>query len=248
MAAALKRKHGISVSRETVRRDLRLQSFSAKRMPKGPQKIEGDQQIRIHYAKVLLRHKALLKDVAFSDEKLCTCDGVSGWDWTKGTPLRRTVDQNSSRMMIWGVIGVGMRHFVVVPRETKIDAAEYVKLLESAKRIIGKKRIFMQDNARSHNAVSTIAWLKSNGIRTMMDVFGVNPPARSSDLNPIEQIWAIVSRRVAERWCPITYDELKQAWETELANLEQSIIDDLVLSFRSRLEKVIAAKGETITP
>ena len=50
----------------------------------------------------------------------------------------------------------------------------------------------MQDNARIHRANTVKEFLESKGIWT------INWPAHSPDLNPIEQVWKALKRKIYE--------------------------------------------------
>ncbi len=50
--------------------------------------------------------------------------------------------------------------------------------------------IFQQDLAPAHSAKATSTWFKDHGIPVL------NWPANSPDLNPIENLWGIVKRKM----------------------------------------------------
>ena len=87
----------------------------------------------------------------------------------------------------------------LIRSETSINAKEYIPILEtgllpSIKKLgIFQNIIFQQDNAPAHTAKLTKKWLADNSIDVMFW------PGQSPDLNPIENIWGIISRALAGR-------------------------------------------------
>ncbi|OCK87777.1 uncharacterized protein K441DRAFT_592595 [Cenococcum geophilum 1.58] len=67
-------------------------------------------------------------------------------------------------------------------------------------------------------------------------------PANSPDLNPIENVWRLLKRRVAKR-CPHTLKELKQCVEEEWAALELSDFAKYIGNIKERCQAVVDAKG-----
>lgn len=67
-------------------------------------------------------------------------------------------------------------------------------------------------------------------------------PAQSPDMNPIENLWAIVKSKVAELE-PKNIDELKMAIIACWNSIPKSLCQSLALSFLKRRDALIKAKG-----
>jgi transposase len=99
------------------------------------------------------------------------------------------------RVLFWGCIssqGTGP----LVPSEGTIDAIRYQHILQGHLRPIAttwyRRRAwwFQQDNAPAHRAASTLQWLADKHIRVM------EWPPYSPDINPIENMWAILKQEI----------------------------------------------------
>lgn len=99
--------------------------------------------------------------------------------------------------------------------------------------------IFQQDNDPKHTAKKSQTFFRSCRIKQL------EWPPQSPDLNPIENLWAILDNRVDK--CGITnknsyFEALQLAWE----NLDSQHLQNLIGSIPRRLQKVIEAKGSHI--
>lgn len=98
--------------------------------------------------------------------------------------------------------------------------------------------LFQQDNAPCHKSKRTMDFMAAKGINVLPW-----PPA-SPDLNPIENLWSIVKRRLRERSCTSKQTIISNF--ISIWNRDPEIVDNcrkLVESMPSRIEAVIAAKG-----
>ncbi len=109
--------------------------------------------------------------------------------------------------MIWAAMssaGVGPLCFL----KSTVSAAIYQEILEhfmlpSADKLYGDADfIFQQDLAPAHTAKGTKSWFNDHGF-TVLDW-----PANSPDLNPIENLWCIVKRKMRDTR-PNNADDLK---------------------------------------
>lgn len=98
----------------------------------------------------------------------------------------------------------------------------------------------VQDGATCHTSLETRRFLDRKHVTVL-----ANWPSGSPDLNPIENLWAIIKRRI-EAFGPQTLEELVQiafdVWN-ELPPIE---IEHLIDSVNERLHAVIRANGEHI--
>ncbi len=186
--------------------------------------------------------------VMFSDEsKFCISFGNQGPRvWRKRVEaqnprcLRSSVKFPQS-VMVWGAMpsaGVGPLCFL----KSKVNTAVYQEVLEhfmlpAADQLYGDADfIFQQDLAPAHSAKTTSTWFKDHGIPVL------NWPANSPDLNPIENLWGIVKRKM--RYArPNNAEELKATIRATWALITPEQCHRLIDSMPRRIAAVIQAKG-----
>ncbi len=186
--------------------------------------------------------------VLFSDEsKFCISFGNRGPRvWRKSGEAQNPCCLKSSvkfpqSVMIWAAMssaGVGPLCFL----KSTVNAAIYQEILEhfmlpSADKLHGDADfIFQQDLAPAHTAKGTKSWFNDHGV-TVLDW-----PANSPDLNPIENLWGIVKRKMRDTR-PNNADELKATVKETWASIPPQQCHKLITSMPRRIEAVIKAKG-----
>jgi len=106
--------------------------------------------------------------------------------------------------------------------------------------------VFMQDNAPIHRARKSKLWFQENGIEVM------EWPPYSPDLNPIENLWALLKKEAYKVYPDLDslkgkgneaetqlFQILQRAW----ANLRKEVMEGLISSMPERCAAVIIANG-----
>jgi len=94
-----------------------------------------------------------------------------------------------------------------------------------------------EDNAPCHTGgVSTKT-------RRELNIDSIDWPAQSPDLNPIENLWALIKRDIANLPVAKSVEELEKQVKDEWWSIPQEIIQGLIDSMPERVEAVIKAKG-----
>lgn len=147
--------------------------------------------------------------------------------------------------MVWGAFCAdGLLEIQFV--SCKMNSMEYVSTLKMSLEpfIAGnptKKYIFQQDNAAIHNSSFTKNWFLSTKIDVM------NWPACSPDVNPMENVWGILSHRVyTENRQFDDINSLKKTILEEWEKIDQNVIQNLVKSMKNRIFSLIKNKGGQI--
>ncbi|KHJ88717.1 hypothetical protein OESDEN_11487 [Oesophagostomum dentatum] len=100
---------------------------------------------------------------------------------------------------------------------------------------------FQQDNATIHVSNATKSWLRRYDINTL------DWPACSPDLNPIENLWGIILRRIyANNRQFNTVNELKDAISRARMELDVTVLQNVIGNMRRRLFEVGTRHSESV--
>lgn len=111
-------------------------------------------------------------------------------------------------------------------------------LLPKADRLFGENWTFQQDNSSVHSSSYTKQWMESN------DIDLLDWPAKSPDLNIIENVWGQLARDVyADGKQYENVKDLENAIWVAWSKIEISYIRTLYRSLPNRLISVIERKG-----
>ncbi|GFW49261.1 transposable element Tcb2 transposase [Trichonephila clavipes] len=189
--------------------------------------------------------------VLFSDESRfsLSSDCRRQLIWSEsGTAYRSENIQEKNRyptcsIIVWaGIMINGLTRLHVVANGTMtgqryIDEVllPHVRLFRGA---VGDKFVFMDDNATCHRTLAVQDCLDSECIQRLVW------PARSPDLNTIENVWDALGRQVAGRNYPLTNkNTLIRALTEEWDKLPQQLLDNVVQSMVRRVECCITLHG-----
>ena len=245
----------LSIAKSTRNRIL-ARVAETKCAKKNPLLTTRHKTLRINWAKTYM--KTDMKHVLFTDESRATLDGPDGWSrgWViRGDqcPTRIRRQQGGGGVMLWaGIVGDELVGPFRVQEGVKLTSNTYCQFLKSflepwleevpLSRL--RNLIFMHDNAPSHAAKATTQYLGSIGFKnkTMM----IWPP-NSPDLNPIENLWGIVKRRVhADGKQYFSKDELWEAIKQAADSIPRSLISKLTESVNDRLFNIIRLNGSHV--
>ena len=124
-----------------------------------------------------------------------------------------------------------------------MNSIMYQEVLEShllpiAPVIGGENWTFQQDNASIHKSASTMQWLRDKNVEVL------TWPARSPDLNPIENLWGILARKVYANGRQFdSKNQLKRAIESEWSKIDIETIHKLFESLPRRIFELLTARG-----
>ncbi|GFS55211.1 transposable element Tcb2 transposase [Trichonephila clavipes] len=228
---------GKQISRKTVARRLRGGGLYARRPVVCVPLTRQHRTARLQWCRE--HHNWTEQDwacVLFSDESRFSlssdCRRQLIWH-ESGTAYRPENIQEKDRyptcsIMVWaGIMINGRTRLHVVANGTMagqryIDEVllPHVRLFRGA---VGDKFVFMDDNATCHRTLAVQDCLDSEGIQRLVW------PARSPDLNPIENVWDALGRQVAGRnYPPTNKNTLIRALTEEWDKLPQQLLDNVV--------------------
>jgi transposase len=97
-----------------------------------------------------------------------------------------------------------------------------------------------QDKATCHTAKSTTDWLEQHGVKVVEGW-----PTKGDDINPIENLWAILDERLEDKKFK-TEKGMKKAIRQVWDEVDLSLLHNLIHSIPDRLRRIRKAKGGSI--
>ncbi len=187
----------------------------------------------------------------FTDEKHCGL-GPHGRVWVirgegqeydEDKIVTQNIIDTSSVVHFWACFaasGVGDIYFFDDTLTALTVKAIYKECLwRTARRLFAANADWwlLYDNDTRHTADVTIQWLNENMIRRRIQF-----PPFSADLNPIENMWADLMRRVDTHNAQ-TREQLEKAIRAEWPKTSQTLCAKLASSMPKRLQEVIDHNG-----
>ena len=172
-------------------------------------------------------------------------EGVGRFQWVlPGEPVEpRERVRWPVKILIFAAIAVGFRFLVVIvldaKKDQKLDSRKYKLrcLSPLVPHLLSRNLTLVQDGAKPHTAKEVQKYLAGKGVQQVQ-----NWPPRSPCLNPIEELFSVLKRGVAEDM-PTTHDGLVRSVRTQFNMLSQQYIDNLSVSFRSKMQYALKTKG-----
>lgn len=240
----------LSVSDRTISRRIREHGLQSKFARKLPYISPKNKKARLEFAKKYLNKPiSFWKRVLWTDESKFEIFNqkrrVRVWrksgEALQDRHLQPTVKHGGGNIMVWGCFAwAGVGNLVRINGIMTADA--YIDIINENLREsvaisgVGKDFIFQQDNDPKHTAKKTKAFFKTKRMNVL------EWPAQSPDLNPIENLWAILDNKVDKTGVTnkdTYFTALLRAWK----EINAQHLKNLVESMPKRLQKVIEARG-----
>lgn len=238
----------LEVSPRTVRRVLRdTPHLVYKRRLRTPHLTKQHKAKRLEWAKKMVDYGEQWSCVVFTDEKKFNFDGPDGcqyyWhDLRKDEETFLSRQQGGGSVMVWaGISARGKTKIAFL--EGKQNSEKYIDtisefLLPYAHLHYGTDFVLQQDNASIHVSRDTSEFLLEQ------EVIAMEWPVKSPDLNPIENMWGILVRRVYAGGRQYhNHDDLRSAIQAAWDSIPQQTLRTLVASMKNRCIQVIERKG-----
>lgn len=240
---------GTAASCRTIRRRL-LKEFQlpARRPAKKPLLNDKQRKKRINFCKKYSNwtstdwHKVLFSDETTICQFGSTVTLVRRPSGTRFLPKYTVATmKHPPKVMVWGCFsasGRGSLYFLAPG--TTVNADVYIEILSSKvpnSLMLSNCTLFQQDSAPAHTAKKVRNWMTNKRIEVL------EWPGNSPDLNPIENLWMLLKRKVKIHQ-PKNMQELifyiKRVWCLEI---NTTLCKSLVDSMPRRINKVLASKG-----
>ena len=232
------------VSPRTVLRYLSHEGIVSRVRPRRPKSRPGDEEKRVKFSVHQLSEifENPNRGYIFSDEKIFDSNqrGERRQFVMKGSHPRPRFKQHwAPKVMVWGAIGINFRKLVIFDVGEKITSKVYVeKVLPHVIARIDENRheVFIHDGAKPHTALCTKKYLCEHQIQAP------EWPPRSPDLNVIENLWAVVEKKLPENRGEDSKELAKsvlKAWNS----ISQATINSLVQDFENRLARCVELRG-----
>ena len=187
------------------------------------------------------------KTVIFSDETIISINSNSLLYTCRRFPWTNPYDPKYVRpkikfplsVMVWGCFGDKHKPNLCFV-DGYMNSNKYIEILKENILPLSRKdqnMTFKDDSAPCHRAKIVKKFVDENKINVM------DWPGNSPDLNPIENLWAILKGKIRRNIIPnrrILQEEIVKVWNNEI---KDEILSKLIYSMHKRIKQCIKNKG-----
>lgn len=152
--------------------------------------------------------------------------------------------KNCPQVMIWGAISSkGRAAISFVPPGKTMDAKRYLSILKDKlpdHMSIHRCDYFQHDGAPCHRAKLVSDWIERSGFQVLQPW-----PGSSPDLNPIENCWSVLKKKVRCKFSNSLEDLKKNILKVWTREISPDFCKSLIDSMPRRISQVLANRGQS---